>query len=829
MAFVGKLQQEIRETASKSGSFAELLSYAFLYNENTILHKDLSFSAHFQYTAQDVDSSTGVILDANAAAVMQALSVLGNGWVVETNLLSQEDRQYSDPRAFPDRVSALIDDARRQSFMQLKTFFTSTSYLSLTYTPVDVAGKKLSKLLVEEREEQSFIEKEHRRFEQTVESFLTQWGKICFGGMLTRLGGTELITFLYRCITSGWQKLVAPQTGYFLDTYLSGENFVSGLVPMMGNKYIKVLSLDDLPEYSYPAILDELNYQGFEYRWASRFIALSKESAAGYLKHIRVQWGNKAIGFLGVIKQVMGLPVRLDDLSSEYAEDTAAALKENNEGVVRFGFFNSVVVLMYEDEKELDDAVRAIRKVIEGLNYKVRIEDFNATEAYLGSLPGHGTYNTRAQIIDSVYVSHALPTSSVWQGSESAPCPFYPPGSPALLYTRTQGSRKFSFNVHVGDVGHFVILGPTGTGKSTLLGLIGVQFRKYPNSRIIVFDKDYSNKMWIQSLGGNYMDIYGGTSIAPFIELTRLEESSPEFQAELTFAVDWLADICSLQNVEITPERRQLLKNSLLALVHLNEEEKRGLQLDNLHVQDNDIRIAIEAFNSGAISLMVNGLVDNFGQSDVLGLESSGLLKLKPELYVPVIKAIFHRLERLFKDKRPTLLILEEAWSFLRHKIFEDMLEDWLLTLRKFNVSVGFISQNLEHVTASKISGTIKESCQTKVFLPNKSILDESITKKYYDFGLNEQQIAILASATPKQDYYIASTSGNRLFQLDLDRLTLAFLDAGSEDDKKEFTKIYNSKKDTWILDWLEYKKLPGWVNYVRDVYFEQDREGGME
>ena len=96
-----------------SRELAELLSYAYLFNAQTVIHKDCAFSAHFRYVAQDVDSSTGSILDANAYAVFQALGLLDDGWMVETNLISVEDKKYASPQAFPDVVSALIDDARR--------------------------------------------------------------------------------------------------------------------------------------------------------------------------------------------------------------------------------------------------------------------------------------------------------------------------------------------------------------------------------------------------------------------------------------------------------------------------------------------------------------------------------------------------------------------------------------------------------------------------------------------------------------------------------------------------------------------------------------------
>jgi type IV secretion system protein VirB4 len=54
----------------------------------------------------------------------------------------------------------------------------------------------------------------------------------------------------------------------------------------------------------------------------------------------------------------------------------------------------------------------------------------------------------------------------------------------------------------------------------------------------------------------------------------------------------------------------------------------------------------------------------------------------------------------------------------------------------------------------------------------------------YRGFGLNDQQIAIIAAATPKREYYFTSPSGNRLFSLSLGELALSYCAASSADDQ---------------------------------------------
>lgn len=808
----------------------ELLSYACLYNEKTVFHKDGAFSATYFYVAQDADSATGSMLDANAYVVMSALNLLTDGWMAETNLMSHAVNDYPDNNHFTSVTAAVIDDARRFHFGQEEGFYQSLCYLTIAYVPTGKAGKKLVQSLMNDVRRAQTIDDEYEHFERVVRQFMTLFQQITVMGSgegldeklssnVIRLKGDCLLTFLSQSITGNDRKLRFPKQPFFLDCLLSSHDFAPGIVPMIGKKYIKVLAIDDLPEQSYPAILDILNYVGCDYRWSSRWIALSQASASRYLKKIETKWSNKAIGGLwGTLKQSMGFTPKMDGDAQKKMLQTQLADQENKSGDIRYGFMTSTVVLMDEDHERLIEKTQAIQSAIESKFFKVREETINATEAYLGSLPGHGCYNIRKPLCDSVYAAHALPTSSIWGGDTHPDAMLYPKDAPALMKVRTKGSRIMNFNVHVADVGHFLIVGPTGGGKSTLIQTIMAQFLRYKDARIIAFDKDHSHYAMVKMLGGQYFNALGGDAFSPFEYLASLHEESPEFDLELSALTSWIEHICILRNVVITAHHSSAIKNSLFNLY----KSSADMPLNLLSFHEPDVREAFLNFLHGTAQNILMGKGRDLSQQILVGFDVTALLKLSDKEFVPIIEAFFARMTRIFKDQRPTLLIIEEASKLLSHPVFESMVDDWLTTLRKFNVSVGLVFQDPAQITRSDIEDTLKSQCFTRLYLPNAFLQsDAAQQEKYALFGLNEQQIAIIGHAIAKQDYYLTSPKGNRLFQLDLDALALAFIGTSRQSDYQRLDALMQSHPNDWILPWLEHRKLGEWKQYVQKHYFK--------
>jgi len=194
--------------------------------------------------------------------------------------------------------------------------------------------------------------------------------------------------------------------------------------------------------------------------------------------------------------------------------------------------------------------------------------------------------------------------------------------------------------------------------------------------------------------------------------------------------------------------------------------------------------------------------------SDFSVFEIEELMNLKDEDAAPVLRYLFHKIEKSL-DGRPTMLILDEAWLMLGHPMFRDKIREWLKVLRKANCQVVLATQSLSDAAKSGIIDVLQESCPIKIMLPNDQAFNKGSDESFgpYDFykrfGLNDRQIEIIADAISKREYYYLSGLGTRLFNLSLGATALAFVGASSKEDIRKIDKLIEQHGEEWIPHWL--------------------------
>jgi type IV secretion system protein VirB4 len=395
-----------------------------------------------------------------------------------------------------------------------------------------------------------------------------------------------------------------------------------------------------------------------------------------------------------------------------------------------------------------------------------------------------------------------IPLSAVWAGPERNEHLDGPP----LLFAKTEGATPFRLSLHVGDVGHTLVVGPTGAGKSVLLALIALQFRRYASSRVFAFDFGGSIRAAALAMGGDWHDL-GGALSDDAIEPVALQPlAAIRDPAEQAWAAEWIAAILARERVTVTPEAKEHLWSALTSLASAPEFERTLTGLSVL-LQSGPLKRALKPYCvGGSWGRLLDAEAERLGAADVQAFETEGLIGTAA---APAVLAyLFHRVERRL-DGQPTLLIVDEGWLALDDPTFGAQLREWLKTLRKKNASVVFATQSLADIETSAIAPAIVESCPTRIFLPNERAIEPQISSIYRRFGLNDRQIEILAHATPKRDYYCQSRHGNRLFELGLGEVALAFAGASSKSDQAAIAKLLLEEgRDRFAAGWLRLKGL---------------------
>ncbi|HEY7810972.1 MAG TPA: conjugal transfer protein TrbE [Allosphingosinicella sp.] len=774
----------LREYRPRADRLADHLPWAALVAPGIVLNKDGSFQRTFRFRGPDLESANEAELVSACARANNALKRFGSAWALFFEAERVEAVGYPESR-FPDAASWLIDRERQADFEGGRDHFESRYHLTLAWLPpVDNQDKA----------ERALVEREAagggRDWRQSLAGFVAETDRALdllagFMPEVRALGDAETLAFLHRAVSDRRHPVAVPETPLYLDALLADTPLAGGLEPRLGELHLRTLTILGFPSLSRPGLLDALNHQDFGYRWSTRFIALDKPDAVKALTRLRRQWFNKRKSVSALLREVMyNQPAQLLDSDADNkVADADLALQALGQDYVSFGYLTATVTVADEDPKRAEDKVRSVERVVNGLGFTCIRERMNAVEAWLGSLPGHVYANVRQPLVHTLNLAHLMPLSAVWAGPEGNAHL----GGPALLHASTAGSTPFRLSTHVGDVGHMLVVGPTGAGKSVLLSLLALQFRRYPGSRIYMFDKGWSARAAILAMGGSHhalgMAAEGGEGGLAFQPLRGIDDD-----AERGWAAEWVGGLLAHEKVAVRPEVKEAVWSALASLASAPAEERTLTGL-SLLLQSNALKSALQPYTlEGPFGRLLDAADERLRIADVQCFETEELMH-QTGAVMPVLTYLFHRLEARF-DGSPTLLVLDEAWVFLDDPLFAARIREWLKVLRKKNVAVVFATQSLADIAGSSIAPAIVESCPQRIFLPNDRAGEPQARAAYQSFGLNERQIELITRATPKRDYYLQSRRGNRLFELGLGPVALALCGASDAAAQKRIDGI---------------------------------------
>ncbi|RXF68988.1 conjugal transfer protein TrbE [Hansschlegelia zhihuaiae] len=800
---------EYRRTAAR---LADYLPWVALVAEGVVVNKDGSFQRTARFRGPDLDSAVAAELVAVAGRLNNAFRRLGSGWAIFVEAQRQEASTYPSSQ-FPDAAAALLDAERKADFEEAGAHYVSSYFLTITYLPPAEDAARTEAWLYEGREHSRVAPKE------ILGAFVDRTDRVLalLDGFMPEcawLDSSETLTYLHSTVSTKRHRVRVPETPIYLDALLADQPLTGGLEPRLGGAHLRILTIVGFPTATTPGILDDLNRLAFPYRWSTRAILLDKTAATRLLTKIRRQWFAKRKSIAAILKEVMTneASALVDTDASNKAADADLALQELGADYAGQTYVTATITVWDNDPRIANEKLRLVEKVIQGRDFTCMAETINAVDAWLGSLPGHVYANVRQPPISTLNLAHIIPLSALWAGPERDEH-F---GAPPLLFGKTEGSTPFRFSLHVGDVGHTLVVGPTGAGKSVLLAVMALQFRRYPGSQVFAFDFGGSIRAAALAMGGDWHDLGGDLTegVASSVSLQPLARIHDT--PERAWAADWIVAILIREGIAITPEVKEHLWSALTSLASAPVEERTITGLTVL-LQSNDLKQALRPYCvGGPYGRLLDAEAEHLGSASVQAFEIEGLVGTGAA--PAVLSYLFHRVgDRL--DGSPTLLIIDEGWLALDDEAFAGQLREWLKTLRKKNASVIFATQSLSDIDNSNIAPAIIESCPTRLLLPNERAIEPQITAIYRRFGLNDRQIEILARATPKRDYYCQSRRGNRLFELGLSEVGLALSAASSKSDQSEIARTFAEHgREGFLAAWLRLRGAEWAADLIPDL-----------
>ncbi len=827
--------KEFRDT-SRSRHVADLLPWAFFEARGVMRLKSGGLMRMMTYRGKDPQSLSDSERVVMADQVNTILQSLGTGWSVFHEVERQPliEPVHGTP---PLGAAGLVEEIRQENFRASGRLFTTTYRLTFVYHPKVKAGGKLVERIAGffggffeggvDAEYDEMSQEEQRRREE-LEAFcrVTRQAYQSLSGLLAAtawLDDEGVLTTLHRMVSTNHHPISVPDPAMYLDGILADEVLQIGTEMTMGNHHVRVVSVLGYPDFTQPRMLSALEHLTFPFRMVSRYIGLDQFESLKALGSYQNLLASQVEKSNPLIKK--GSEQSIDQDKLMQSREVGMAVSRCKAQRITFGHHSLAVVIVAPSPKLCQQRSEDLMTQLRRRGFACVEEQPNLEDAFFSTLPGHIWANSRRPLVSSKNMSHMTSLEAVWTGSpENTHL-----GGPPHILCATQGSQPFFLNLNVNDVGHSMVLGPTGGGKSTLLTSLALQWMKYRDAQVFFFDKGRSSRVSTLCMGGTFIELSVKQTQVTFQPLARIDEPG-----EFEFCLTWLEELFSLEGVHVDAELRSVMRTALDSM-RSTPKSMRTLTTLWLGLQHPDLRLALEPYcrgsqGKGPYADMWDNADEHFGVTRFTALELGELMDSSPRLIAITLRYVFHRLEKRFEDGHPTLLILDEAWIFLDHPLFAPRMRLWLKTLRKYNVYVVFATQELVDALNSSIAPTLIQNCPTKILLANSQSMNPDIQESYKRLGLTLPQIETLSrlNTTDGEDkdvqYFFYNTLGSRVFRLGLSPLELALAGNSPEVQARldAAIRLAHSRGESVCATYLEASGFTHYANQIRMQSMQQ-------
>lgn len=442
------------------------------------------------------------------------------------------------------------------------------------------------------------------------------------------------------------------------------------------------------------------------------------------------------------------------------------------------GYHHLSVMVLGNSIKETEACSQAVTKELQNAGMVVVREDLNAEPTFWAQLPGNFGYIARRAMISSrnfcgmaSFHNFALgrPSGNRW--------------GPAISLLQTTSMTPYYFNFHKGEVGNFIVTGPTGSGKTVgLLFLLSQAMRTSPQPRCALFDKDRGGEIFIRACGGQYEVLKPG--VATGFNPLQIEDT-PEGR---TFLHDLLAYLVRprSQGDKLSAEQEKILTIAVGQIFAAPIRERQFRDVIHLlrgaeMAGRDDLASRFEVWCDTHGWLFDNPTDSWDAERGIFGFDLTAILD-DPEIRTAALGYIFFRIGGMLDGVRPMMLFVDEGWKVLGNEKAAAFLNDQLKTIRKKNGIIGLGTQSPRDITTAKISHTLLEQSPTNIFFPNPRADRDSYMGA---FGLSETEFDwVKSTSSTSRQFLVKHDHDSVIARLDLSALP-------------EFIKVMSGRTET--------------------------------
>ena len=412
--------------------------------------------------------------------------------------------------------------------------------------------------------------------------------------------------------------------------------------------------------------------------------------------------------------------------------------------------------------RELEEIDSSIVRIFTGRDIKILREGYGQLSAWFARLPGQAPGRQLRRM--PVSAGTALCCAALFAPERGRSTSKHLK-APSLATLETRCSTLYDYDLfNGGDVGHSLILGSTGSGKSFLLNFLLIHAQRY-KPRVAVLDLGGGYRHVTEMLGGGYLRLdgdAGGSSLRPF--------SLPKNERTFTFLTGWISRLLRLGGYQPTADDGGEIQKLIVALYGLPLAQRRMSALvETLPPRMKPAmtrwtsagqwgRIFDAAGRGGDLSGTDWQVVDLSGASEHPDLCSAALSYCLERLRL--------ELERPDEIARLKIMVVDEAWKFLAEPATADYMAEAARTWRKRNAALILATQSPSDVVSGAASGALIESIPNRLFLANSDLSDEVAAR----LQLSAAEAEVIRGLLPKREMYARTPQGSEVLSLSVDR-----------------------------------------------------------